>query len=169
MTINGRPIAGAAVRLLGDLAQLGQIRRAVLDTGAVQLPVIVWDRTVAGYRGTLYQAWLDMVRGKVMSIDYAAFRRQFAAYNPLAALTGNRLLADQQYLLPRVVGADRCVLSTAASQRGRFHFQEIPAGVYTLEVEAEGAQPYRATLSLDGEMDVEIVLDTDTTAADTFN
>ena len=169
VTLNGRPIAGAAVRLLGDLAQLGQIRRAVLDTGAVQLPVIVWDRTVAGYRGTLYQAWLDMVRGKVMSIDYAAFRRQFAAYNPLAVLTGNRLLADQQYLLPRVVGADRCVLSTAASQRGRFRFQEIPAGVYTLEVEAEGAQPYRATLSLDGEMDVEIVLDAHETAADAFN
>ena len=104
--------------------------------------------------------------GKVAGMEYAAFRRQFAAYNPLAVLSGNRLLADQQYLLPGVVGADRCTLTTSASRRGRFRFQQIPAGVYILEVEAEGAQPYRATLTLDGDMDVEIVLDAHETAAD---
>ncbi|MFN3979534.1 MAG: carboxypeptidase-like regulatory domain-containing protein, partial [Caldilinea sp.] len=65
------------------------------------------------------------------------------------------------YLLPRVVGADRCVFTTAASRRGRFRFQKMPAGVYTLEVDAEGAHPYRATLPLEGEVDIEIALDAD--------
>ena len=166
VTLNGQPVAGAAVRLVGDLAQLGSMRKAALDVGEINLPVIVWDRTAAGYRGTLYQAWLDLVRNKVVGMEYVAFRRQFVAYNPLAALSGRRLLADQQYLLPRVVDADRCVLTTAASRRGRFCFQEMPAGIYTLEVDAEGAQPYRATLTLEGEVDIEIVLDADRAAAD---
>lgn len=163
--LNGRPVAGAAVRLVGDLAQLGSVRKAALDAGEVNPPVIVWDRTAAGYRGTLYQAWLDLVRNKVVGMEYAAFRRQFVAYNPLAALSGRRLMADQQYLLPRVVGADRCVLTTAASRRGRFRFQKMPAGVYTLEVDAEGAHPYRATLTLEGEVDIEIALDADRATA----
>lgn len=166
VTLNGRPVDSATVRLVGDLAQLGGVRRAVLDAQGMEMPVIVWDRTVAGYRGTLYQAWLDWVRGKVAGMEYAAFRRQFVAYNPPAAFSGRKLLADQQYLLPRIVGADRCVLTRVASRRGRFRFEETPAGVYTLEIEAEGAQPYRATLPLEGEMDIKIALDVDTATAD---
>ncbi len=159
VTRHGKPVAGATVRLVGDLAQLGSVRSAVLDTRGMALPVIVWDRTVAGYRGTLYQAWRDLVRGKVVDMTYAAFRRQFVAYNPLAALSARRLLADQQYLLPRVVGVDRCVLTTATSRRGRFRFPEIPSGRYTVEVEGDGVQRHHTAITMEGEMNVEIVLD----------
>ena len=80
-------------------------------------PAFLWDRKVAGYRGTVYQAWLDLVQGKVLGMNYASFRRQVAAYNPAIALAGGRLLADQRYLLPRTVGADRVYLSKTTTAR----------------------------------------------------
>ena len=171
VTRDGRPVAGAVVRLVGDLGQLGHLRKAALDTGGVTggvtedgaegvtVPVFVWDRTVAGYRGTLYQAWLDLVRGKVIGMEYTAFRRQFVAYNPLVALSGHRLLADQQYLLPRTVGVDRCVLTAVTSLRGRFRFQDIPAGVYTIKVDALGANSYCGDFSIEGTSEIEIAVE----------
>ncbi len=219
VTYNGQPVAGAVVRLVGDLQQLGSVRGAVIDlpggvtwsrpvtgfagtlrtawdrfvadavaglsweefkrqapianpTLAVSdgrfvaeeryhlpenvpvTPAFVWDRTVSGYRGTRYQAWRDYVQGKVLGMDYAAFRRQFAAYNPAITQTGGRLLADAQYLLPRTVGVDRYVLTATSSTRGRFRFDALPAGRYTVEVTAPAAPRVTLAITIEGAMNV---------------
>jgi len=117
-------------------------------------PAYLWDRTVSGYHGTIYQAWRDLVQGKAPGIDYAAFRRQFAAYNPAITQTGGRLLADMQYLLPRTVGVDRYALTTTTSARGRFRFAPLPAGRYTVEVTAPAAPRVTLTITIEGEMNV---------------
>lgn len=219
ITFQGRPVAGATVRLLGDLHLLGDVRGAVIDlpgvvtwsrpvtgfTGALRTawdrfvvdavaglswsefkrqapianptlaasngrfaahevyylpenvpvtPAFVWDRTVSGYRGAIFQAWRDLVQGKTPGMDYAAFRRQFVAYNPIITLSKGRLLADAQYLLPRTVGVDRYALTTTTAPRGRFRFGEIPAGQYSVEVTAPGVPRFTLDLFVEGEMRV---------------
>lgn len=159
--LNGRALAGAHVRLLGDLAQLGEVRGAVLVVDAPDALPFLWDRTVAGYAGTLRRAWRDLVEGKVAGMDYPAFRRQFVAYNPSIAQTRGRLLADQEYLLPRTVGEDRCALICATSRRGVFRFRGIPSGVYTVEVETPDGVKRNVALAVDGQTRVKLLLEND--------
>lgn len=219
ITYNGLPAAGATVRLVGDLQQLGNVRGAVIDlpgavtwsrpvtgfTGTLRTawdrfvassvaglsweefkrqasianptlaasdgrfvaderyylpenvpvtPAFLWDCTVSGYCGTIHQVWRDHVQGKTPGMDYAAFRRQFAAYNPAVAQTGGRLLADMQYLLPRTVGVDRYALTTTTSTRGRFRFDALPAGRYTVEVSAPAAPRFTLAITIEGAMHV---------------
>lgn len=129
-----------------------------LPENAAVTPAFLWDRRVSGYHGTLYQAWRDLVMGKVLGMNYAAFRRQVVAYNPTVTQTHGRLLADQQYLLPRTVGIDRCVLTATTSPRGRFRFVNVPAGAYTIEVDAPHAQHFTTNLIIVGKQDVELVV-----------
>ncbi|HHW87999.1 MAG TPA: hypothetical protein GX400_17560 [Chloroflexi bacterium] len=117
-------------------------------------PAFLWDRTVSGYRGTLRQAWRTFVQGKILGMNYAAFRRQFVAYNPALTLSKGELLADTQYLFPRTVGADRYALTTTTSARGRFRFGELPAGRYTVEVTAPGRPQFTLAITIEGEMRV---------------
>jgi hypothetical protein len=208
VTLNGRPVAGASVKLMGDLTLLGSVRGAVIDlpgvvtwsrpvtgfTGTLRTawdrfvanavaglsweefkrqapianptlaasdgrfvaaevyylpengpatPPFLWDRTVSGYRGTFYQAWRDLVQGKALGMDYAAFRRQFVAYNPAVVQSGGRLLADAQYLLPRTLGADRYALTTTTSARGRFRFDALPRGNTRLKLRRRASRVLR--------------------------
>ena len=224
VTLDGRPVAGAVVRVVGDVTLLDTVRGAVVDlpgahswsrevsgfSGTLRTawdhfvagevagltwdefkrqalianpslvtsagrfvaderyflpeaskaaPAFVWDRTVSGYSGTLYQAWLDFVQGRVPGMTYAAFRRQVVAYNPAIAQARGRLLADEHYLLPRMAGATHYYVSATTSPRGRFRLDGLPAGTYTVEVSAPGAQPFSADLAIDGTLDVELVLD----------
>lgn len=219
ITLNGRPVSGASVKLVGDLTVLGGVRGAVIDlpgvvtwsrpvtgfTGTLRTawdrfvanavaglsweefkrqapianptlaasdgrfvaaevyylpengpatPPFLWDRTVSGYHGTFYQAWRDLVQGKALGMDYAAFRRQFVAYNPVVAQSGGRLLADTQYLLPRTLGADRYALATTTSARGRFRLGALSTGRYTVEVTAPGVPRFTLDLTVAGEMAV---------------
>ncbi len=228
VTLDDRPVAGAVVRLMGDLSMLGGVRGAVVDVpGALtwsrrvtgfagtprtawdrfvaghvagltwsdykrQLfianpglartkghfqanqsyflpenahvtPAFVWDRSLSGYAGTVRQLWIDWVQGKVMGMDYAAFRRQFLAYNSTvgqnSGQNGGQLTAEQTYLLPRTAQADHLFLSAVTTRRGRFRFTHIPAGRYTLTVQAVGAQPLSASLRVTDGLDIEAVLD----------
>jgi hypothetical protein len=222
VTLTEQPVAGAVVRLVGELTLLGAVRGAVINApdavswthevtgfdgtlraawdhfvvGAVagltweefkrqalgvnptlatgtgrfeadqryslpenrsDVPAFLWDRIVSGYHGTIYQVWRTFVQGKVLGMDYAAFRHQFAAYNPTMSIARGRLLADQQILLPRTLGINQLVLATTTSQRGRFQFANIPAGVYRVEV---AAQPQSTTtaLTVTGVVEIELRL-----------
>ncbi|HRA64563.1 MAG TPA: carboxypeptidase-like regulatory domain-containing protein [Caldilinea sp.] len=129
-----------------------------LPENAAATPAFLWDRRVSGYHGTTYQAWRDLVMGKVLSMNYAAFRRQLVAYHPTVTQTHGRLLADQQYLLPRTVGIDRYVLTATTSPRGRFRFVNVPAGAYTIEVDAPHAQHFTTSLTIEGKRDIELAV-----------
>lgn len=119
-------LASSAGRFVADAQYL-------LPMTTATTPAIVWDRTVTGYTGTLYQAWLDLLQGKVVGLDYAAFRRQFAAYNP--HWQGQPpLQAEAHYRLPRTIGAKRYHLTTVTNQQGEFCFDTVPTGTYQLQV-----------------------------------
>jgi hypothetical protein len=156
---NGKALSGAHVRLLGDLTQLGSVRGAVLDAEEPDALPFLWDRTVAGYQGTLRRAWRDLVEGKVAGMDYAAFRRQFIAYNPSITQSGGRLLADQEYLLPRTVGAGQYAMRCTTTTRGHFRFPNIPPGTYTLQVEIAGRLSSSTTISVDRTSHINLMLD----------
>jgi murein DD-endopeptidase MepM/ murein hydrolase activator NlpD len=131
--------------------------RYLLPEPSTVTPAFLWDRPLTGYRGTIYQAWLDLVQGKVLGLDYAAFRTQLVAYNPSLA-DRKALAAAEQYLLPRTVGVDRYRLTATTSRSGRFRLTDLPAGVYTVAVDAPEMAPFRANLTLDADLDVEIDL-----------
>jgi hypothetical protein len=99
------PIANQALAANGG--RFAAAQHYYLPENPQSTPAFLWDRPVSGYRGTIYQAWLDHVQGRVLGMSYAAFRRQVVAYNPAIVQAGGRLLADQQYVLPRTVGAER--------------------------------------------------------------
>ncbi len=125
-------------------------------------PAYLWDRPLHDYSGSIYQAWLDLVQGKVPGLDYAAFRTQLLAYNPSLANTG-QLLATDDYLLPRTVESDRYYLATTSSGTGRFRFSDLRTGSYTLEVAAPQTVAFTATITLDEtlserELDVEVAM-----------
>jgi hypothetical protein len=152
----GAPIANPTLAETGGAFVTEQ--RYFLPENTAVTPAFLWDRRVAGYRGTLRQAWLDMVQGKVLGMSYTAFRRQFIAYNPAVAQSGGRLLAHQPYLLPRSVGDGALSIAALASPRGRFRLGTLPAGDYTVTVEAPGAQPLATALTVTGQKTVELVL-----------
>jgi hypothetical protein len=156
---NGKALSGAHVRLLGDLTQLGSVRGAVLAAEEPDALPFLWDRTVAGYQGTLRRAWRDLVDGRVAGMDYAAFRRQFIAYNPSIAQSSGRLLADQEYLLPRTVGAGQYAMHCTTTPRGRFRFPNIPPGTYTLQVEIAGRLSSSAPISVDRTSHINLTVD----------
>jgi len=224
VTLDEQPVAGATVRVVGDLTLLGAVRGAVVDlpgaftwsrevrsfSGTLRTawdryvagevagltwdefkhqaiianpslvasagrflaekryflpqaskttPAFVWDRTVTGYSGTIYQAWVDFVQGRVPGMAFAGFRRQVVAYNPAIAQARGRLLADERYLLPRMAGATRYYVSRTTSAPGRFRIDRLPVGTYSIEVSAPGVQPFSADVIIDGALDVEIVLE----------
>jgi hypothetical protein len=111
---------------------------------------------VAGYRGTLYQCWLDLVQGKVLGFGFLSFRRQFLAYNPILARTAGRLTADQEYLLPRTVGIDLLSLSTTTNAAGRFRFASLPVGSYRVEV--TDPQPFALPCTLVADTTLDLAL-----------
>ncbi|MCX6049792.1 MAG: carboxypeptidase regulatory-like domain-containing protein [Chloroflexi bacterium] len=119
-----------------------------LPAAATVTPAFLWDRVVTGYSGTLDQAWRDLVQGKVAGINYASFRRQFAAYNPTLDKKSKHLLASHTYMLPRTTGEDRYVLTVTTTAAGRFRLANLPEGTYRVEVEAAGMQPFVADVTL---------------------
>ncbi|MCS6825039.1 MAG: hypothetical protein NZ553_00345 [Caldilinea sp.] len=156
---NGKALAGAQVRLLGDLMQLGEVREAVLDAEKSDALPFIWDRTVAGYAGTVRRAWRALVAGKVLGIDYPAFQRQFVAYNPSIAQTRGHLLADQEYLLPRTIGVDRYQVICTTSKRGYFRFRNILPGLYTIEVESPTRMRGSTFITVDRSFHIKLRLD----------
>ncbi len=134
-------------------------QRYLLPENSADVPAFLWDRTATGNRGTIYQIWRDLVCGKVLGMDYAAFRHQFTAYNPTLSILRGRLLADQQLLLPRTVGIDRMALATTTSRQGRFRFIDIPAGVYTVQAVDQQMHATTASLSITDTLAVELTLD----------
>jgi hypothetical protein len=128
----------------------------LLPENAAAAPTFLWDRRVAGYRGTLYQCWLDLVQGKVLGFGFLSFRRQFLAYNPILARTAGRLTADQEYLLPRTVGIDLLSLSTTTNAAGRFRFASLPVGSYRVEV--TDPQPFALPCTLVADTTLDLAL-----------
>lgn len=159
----GKPVRDAAVRLIGSLEQLGGAGRfqklTPLDTEAEgSLPVFIWDRTMAGYQGTLRQLWRDFVREKVMGMNFSTFRRQFIAYNPSIAQTDAQLQPDREYLLPRLVGVGQYAAVTTTSPRGRFRFRHLAPGTYTIEVKAFNGLQSTTTFVFETSCHVELIL-----------
>ena len=97
-----------------------------------------WDRTLAGYAGTVRTCWLDNVQGKVIGLNYLAFRRGVLRHNPALAAAGGRFDAAQRYWLPRTRGEHEFVLTAVTGAQGRFRFAGLPAGEYRLEATAPG-------------------------------
>ena len=92
-------------------------------------------------------------------MDYAAFRRQFIAYNPSITQSGGRLLADQEYLLPRTVGIERYAVRCTTTTRGHFRFPNIPPSTYTLQVEIAGRLSSSTTISVDRTSHINLTVD----------
>lgn len=129
---------------------------------SITTPTHLWDRQLRDYNGTIYQAWLDLVQGKVPGLDYANFRTQMVAYNPTLAEDGH-LIGTHTYLLPRVIDAERYYLADTTTTTGRFRFDDLPAGQYTIAVDAPQMTPFHTTIVLDEslperELDVEIAM-----------
>ena len=92
----GAPVPGAAVRLVGDAATLGADPRAVTNRRGL----VTWTRHVAGYAGSLWNAWQRYVAPDVAGITWEEFRLQAPLYNPSFTGEGERLQADTTYYLP---------------------------------------------------------------------
>ena len=79
-------VAGAIVRLVGDLSILGAVRGAAIDApGAV-----TWSRRVTGFAGTLRTAWDRFAAGEVAGLTWDDFRRQAVIANPVLAASEGR-------------------------------------------------------------------------------
>jgi len=133
-----------------------------LPTAATPTPTYLWQRVVRDYAGTIYQAWLDLVQGKVPGLSYNHFRIQMLAYNPTLADSGH-LVETESYLLPQTLDAEHYYLATSSTTAGRFRLPYLSAGTYTLHVEAPGMSPFTTTINLDqsvadGEVAMEIEL-----------
>jgi hypothetical protein len=92
----GLPVQGATVRLIGDLAHLGDDRRAVANSrGAV-----TWTRPLTGYSGSLWNCWQRFVSHQVAGITWDEFRREAAQYNPSLRETDDLMVAHERYFVP---------------------------------------------------------------------
>ena len=104
VTLDGSPVAGAVVRLVGSLGQLGSVRGA-----GIELPgAVTWSRAVTGFSGTLRTAWDRCVAGEIAGLTWAEFKHQASIANPALAASGGRFTADQRYYLP-----EACLLYTS--------------------------------------------------------
>ncbi|MEZ4614261.1 MAG: carboxypeptidase-like regulatory domain-containing protein [Caldilineaceae bacterium] len=130
----------------------------LLPDGSTLLPAIVWNRKVTGYAGSPYQAWLDLVQGKVSGLDYATFRRQLTAYNPVLTEDGGQLHSARAYLLPRSAGAERYYVTATTAARGNFRFTALPIGSYILEIDTPGLPPLRERLTVTNDVRVDVQL-----------
>ena len=89
--LDEKTVAGAIVRLAGDLATLGAVRGAVIDApGAV-----TWSRRVTGFAGTLRTAWDRFAAGEVAGLTWDDFRRQALIANPMLAASAGQFDADK--------------------------------------------------------------------------
>ncbi len=125
-------------------------------------PTYLWQRVLQNYQGTIHAVWLDLVQGKVPGLPYSDFRSQMIAYNPTLA-NGGRLVETERYLLPHTLDAEQFYLAATTTATGRFRFTDLPAGSYTVQVDAPGMNVFSATIDLneqlpDGDLEVEIEL-----------
>ena len=77
--------------------------RTYADTRSA-MPTIVWDRTLTGFSGDRWACWQQYVQGKVVNLDWEAFRTAVLGENPALAAAGGQFQADKPYLLPRNEG-----------------------------------------------------------------
>lgn len=61
---------------------------------------VSWSRTITGFTGNRWDAWMQYVNGQVNDIEWEQFKDDVLIYNPDLEADGFVFLADKQYLLP---------------------------------------------------------------------
>lgn len=122
---------------------------------------IVWDRPLAGFRGSIWACWQQCVEKKVVGLTYQQFKRELLVHNP--HLTGDELSAQERYSLPRNAGQREYLLTSMTGARGQFTFAELPAGDYRLEVRAAGYWPFSTGFATQQDLSVPVTLQSVTT------
>lgn len=110
------------------------------DTAATA-PDVVWDRVLTDYDGDLPACWRRNVQGKVIGLTWDAFRRLVRQHNPGLLSRQKAAGQPQTIVLPRNGNQDDYVRVAFSDARGRFRFDELPAGAYRFETTAAGYVP----------------------------
>lgn len=111
----GRAVSGATVRLIGGARALGADPRAVIhNRGSVS-----WTRSITGFGGSRWNAWLKFVAPGVAGITWAEFRAEVGLYNPSLQESDGVFQPDCAYILPenRVFADTRSVAPTVVWDR----------------------------------------------------
>ena len=122
-------------------------------------PEVIWDHWVNGFAGNRWVCWKTYVRAKVVGLNWEAFKEEVVARNPYLVGDGYRFVAAQAYRLPRSAGRNLYYRVDVAGARGRYDFEELPLGSYTLEVSAGGYQPLRRSLDFDTDLVLDLELE----------
>ena len=94
--LNGAPVAGATVRLIGSQATLGTVAQAAARAATA----ITWTRQIKGLSGTLWTCWQKLVANQVAGLTWPEFRQLAGVYNPGLAATRGRFALSHTYFLP---------------------------------------------------------------------
>jgi hypothetical protein len=60
-----------------------------------------WSRTVTGFTGNRWDAWMLYVNGQVNGIEWEQFKDDVLIYNPALEADGFVFLPEKQYVLPQ--------------------------------------------------------------------
>jgi len=109
------------------------------------VPDVVWDRVLKDFDGDLWGCWSRYVQGKVIGLSWEAFRTQVNEHNPgLFEGRSGREMARRGRLifLPRNEPANEYARVVYAGHAGRFTFENLPPGIYRVEINGDGFIPY---------------------------
>ena len=96
VSLEGRRIAGATVRLLGSQDTLGGVREA-----ASEAPTSIrWTRKISGFAGNRWQVWNRFVAREVAGLSWDEFKGLVDIYNPSLAAGSGQFEAERSYVLP---------------------------------------------------------------------
>ncbi len=141
-----------ALRDTDDRMRAGEVyylpeNRIYADTRA-SMPAIRWDQLLTGFTGDLWACWQRYVQGKVVGLEWTAFRAEMVAHNPDLVAGDARLQDDRAYVLPRNAGQHEYVRIAFSGSDGRFTFENLRPGVYRIEISAAGYRRWEQTISL---------------------